>query len=258
MISHLLFSFQVLRADRTQNSLRELASLYFLRFADNLLNRHKPHSKQTRQPFKSVQDHRSTKSQETNSTKQQGLKNWKYSYLRKWKQSKSTGTFSWGFLSTYLCTKTATGAPSFWLFALGKCLVQIEPVWLKSRKQSSIDHRPDYFVSPQPSCPRSNIYFSSKCRIPLNTFLISSFILCGVVTTSPPQRRKGKGQAGQIRMAWDVLLFVEGVSHRTGGHRHIQKGIPQPGSITPDREYPEQLNLAMAYQVQMWTGVSHS
>lgn len=75
MISHLLFSFQVLRADRTQNSLRELASLYFLRFADNLLNRHKPHCKQTRQPFKSVQDHRSTKSQETNSTKQQGLKN---------------------------------------------------------------------------------------------------------------------------------------------------------------------------------------
>lgn len=44
MISHLLFSFQVLRADGTQNSLRELACLYFLRFADNLLNRHKPHS----------------------------------------------------------------------------------------------------------------------------------------------------------------------------------------------------------------------
>lgn len=44
MISHLLFSFQVLRADGTQNSLRELACLYFLSFADNLLNRHKPHS----------------------------------------------------------------------------------------------------------------------------------------------------------------------------------------------------------------------
>lgn len=30
MISHLLFSFQVLRADRTQNSLRELAVFIFL------------------------------------------------------------------------------------------------------------------------------------------------------------------------------------------------------------------------------------
>lgn len=59
-------------------------------------------------------------------------------------------------------------------------------------------------------------------------------------------------------MAWDVLLIVEGVSHCTGGHRHIQKGIPQPVSIIPDREYPEQLNLAMAYQVQMRTEVSHS
>lgn len=131
--------------------------------------------------------------------------------------------------------KTATGAPSFWLFALGRCLAQIGPAWLQYQKQSSIDHRPDYFVSPQPSCPRSNIYFSSKYRIPLNTFLISSFILCGVVTTSPPQRRKGKGQAGQIRMTWDVLLIVEGVSHCTGGHRHIQRGIPQPKSIKPDR-----------------------
>lgn len=44
MVSHLLFSFQFLRADRTQNSLRELACLYFLRFPDNLLNRHKPYS----------------------------------------------------------------------------------------------------------------------------------------------------------------------------------------------------------------------
>lgn len=44
MISHLLFSCQILRADRSQNSLRELACLYFLRFADNLSNRHKLHS----------------------------------------------------------------------------------------------------------------------------------------------------------------------------------------------------------------------
>lgn len=42
--SHLLFSFQVLRADGTENSLRELACLYSLRFVDNLSNRYKLHS----------------------------------------------------------------------------------------------------------------------------------------------------------------------------------------------------------------------
>lgn len=219
MVSHLLFSFQFLRADRTQNSLRELACLYFLRFPDNLLNRHKPHSL-SRQGSLSSQS-KITGQRKAKKQTWLGNKAWKtkkYCYLRKWKQSQQ-GPFLEAFFPHTSAQKTATGAPGFWLFALGRCLVQIEPVWLKHRKQSSIDHRPDYFVSPQPSRPRSNIYFSSKCRIPLNTFLISSFILCGVVTTSPPQRRKGKGQAGQVRMTWDVLLIVEGVSHCTGGHR---------------------------------------